>query len=147
MSRTEKPRKTKDGPGAIDAHVGARIRLRRSLLGMSQKDLGQQVGLTFQQIQKYERGTNRIGSGRLFEFSLILDVPISYFFDDLPPALSSAKARSAKQTDEAAMGPAVMAQRETLDLVRSFYRIEDATLRRRFLDLIRETAKLYKQAP
>ena len=78
-----KPRKTKDGPTLIDAHVGARIRARRGLLGMSQKDLGGKVGLTFQQIQKYERGANRIGSGRLFEFSCILDVPISYFFDDM----------------------------------------------------------------
>ena len=70
-------------PNPVDIHVGSRVRLRRTLLGLSQEKLGEAVGLTFQQIQKYERGANRIGASRLFEFSRILDVPVSFFFDDM----------------------------------------------------------------
>src|SRR5712671_7409467 len=69
---------------AVDIHVGARMRQRRTLLGMSQTKLGDAVGLTFQQIQKYERGSNRVSSSRLFEFAKVLDVPVSYFFDEMP---------------------------------------------------------------
>ena len=68
----------------VDAHVGIRMRQRRTLLGMSQTRLGDAVGLTFQQVQKYERGANRVGSSRLFEFAKALDVPVSYFFDEMP---------------------------------------------------------------
>jgi transcriptional regulator with XRE-family HTH domain len=71
-------------PNPIDVHVGKRLRLRRTLLGMSQERLGESLGLTFQQVQKYERGANRIGSSRLFELGQILDVPVSFFFDDMP---------------------------------------------------------------
>src|SRR6185369_2529188 len=69
-----------DTPSPVDVHVGSRVRLRRTLLGMSQEKLGTAIGLTFQQIQKYERGSNRIGSSRLYEFAKVLDVPVSYFF-------------------------------------------------------------------
>src|SRR5471032_1999010 len=80
----------------VDVHVGARMRQRRTLLGMSQEKLGTAVGLTFQQIQKYERGSNRIGSSRLFEFSKVLDVPVSYFFDEMPSnALAGGRCRAA----------------------------------------------------
>src|SRR4051795_11251213 len=72
----------------IDVHVGARIRLRRTLLGMSQEKLGEALGLTFQQVQKYERGVNRVGASRLFDLSRVLDVPISFFFDDMPEPLA-----------------------------------------------------------
>ena len=68
----------------IDAHVGKRLRLRRTLTGMSQERLGKTIGLTFQQVQKYEKGINRIGAGRLYDLAQILDVPVSYFYDDLP---------------------------------------------------------------
>src|ERR1700685_3645842 len=71
-------------PSPIDVHVGSRVRLRRTLLGMSQEKLGNAVGLTFQQIQKYERGANRIGASRLFDMSRVLDVPVQFFFDDMP---------------------------------------------------------------
>ena len=71
-------------PNPIDVHVGSRVRLRRTLLGMSQEKLGDALGLTFQQVQKYERGANRIGSSRLYKLSQILDVPVSFFFDDMP---------------------------------------------------------------
>jgi len=71
-------------PNPIDVHVGSRVRLRRTLLGMSQEKLGEALGLTFQQVQKYERGVNRIGASRLYHLSQILDVPVSFFFDDMP---------------------------------------------------------------
>src|SRR5271165_4852701 len=76
-------------PSPIDIHVGSRIRLRRTLLGMSQERLGEALGLTFQQVQKYERGVNRVGASRLFDLSRVLDVPISFFFDDMPDALAN----------------------------------------------------------
>ena len=75
----------KSSPDPVDIHVGARVRLRRTLLGMSQEKLGKALGLTFQQVQKYERGANRIGSSRLFQLSRILDVPVSFFFDEMAP--------------------------------------------------------------
>src|SRR5882762_7396194 len=78
----------------VDVHVGARMRQRRTLLGMSQEKLGTAVGLTFQQIQKYERGSNRIGSSRLFEFAKVLDVPVSYFFDEMPSNARSGRPMS-----------------------------------------------------
>src|ERR1700724_4341131 len=76
-------------PSPIDIHVGSRIRLRRTLLGMSQERLGEALGLTFQQVQKYERGVNRVGASRLFDLSRVLDVPISFFFDDMPDSLAA----------------------------------------------------------
>src|SRR5215469_7120842 len=83
----------KDGrPSPIDVHVGSRVRLRRRLLAMSQEQLGDALGLTFQQVQKYERGMNRVGASRLFDLSRVLDVPISFFFDDMPETVSAAGA-------------------------------------------------------
>jgi len=149
MSATAKvklvPRKTKDGPTPIDAHVGARIRARRGLLGMSQKDLGEKVALTFQQIQKYERGANRVGSGRLFEFSRILGVPISYFFDEMTMELKSYAdkgAQKGKPIPPGAPDAEILDRRETLELVRTFYQIDDAIVRQRFLELMREAARV-----
>lgn len=140
-----KPRKTKDGPTLIDAHVGMRIRARRGLLGMSQKDLGAKVSLTFQQIQKYERGANRIGSGRLYEFSKILGVPISYFFDEMSAELQSYAEKGSKRgkpLPASAPDASIMDRRETLELVRTFYTIDDTLVRQRFLELMRESARV-----
>lgn len=125
--------KTRTGPHPIDVHVGARVRLRRTALKMSQDKLGEAVGLTFQQIQKYERGTNRIGASRLFEFSTFLDVPISYFFEDLPgdALLSAHEADIAMAVD---LGP------ETLRLIKQYYRIADRDVRRRLYELIKSVA-------
>src|ERR1700731_4074916 len=78
-------RRKSDKPNPIDVHVGTRVRLRRTLLGMSQEKLGDALGLTFQQVQKYERGANRIGASRLYDLSRVLDVPVSFFFDDIVP--------------------------------------------------------------
>ena len=81
----------KNGPNPVDVHVGARVRLRRTLVGMSQDKLGQALGLTFQQVQKYERGSNRIGSSRLYQLGQILDVPVSHFFDEMPDDIAASQ--------------------------------------------------------
>ena len=130
-------------PSPIDIHVGSRIRLRRTLLGMSQERLGEALGLTFQQVQKYERGVNRVGASRLFDLSRVLDVPISFFFDDLPESLASTYGGHLTRrpagfsemqdgfTDDA------LNRRETLELVRAYYRITDPAVRKRVFDLIK----------
>src|ERR1700761_7660569 len=82
----KKPNRRTHGPDPIDIHVGARLRLRRNLIGMSQEQLGKASGLTFQQIQKYEHGTNRMGASRLHQFARLLNIPVSWFFDELPVA-------------------------------------------------------------
>src|SRR5579875_2715065 len=105
----------------IDVHVGSRIRLRRSLMGMSQERLGEALGLTFQQVQKYERGVNRVGASRLFDLSRVLDVPISFFFDDLPDSLLAFGGKRAMGMSESQEGfeEENMNRRETLELVRA----------------------------
>ena len=85
-------------PNPIDVHVGARLRLRRTLLGMSQEKLGQAIGLTFQQVQKYERGANRIGASRLYDLSRVLDVPVSFFFEEMAPGLAGSPAKGEHKT-------------------------------------------------
>ena len=127
----------------IDVHVGTRVRLRRTLLGMSQEKLGEALGLTFQQIQKYERGVNRIGASRLFDLARVLDVPIGFFFDDMSAELGGNAANRARG---AAFGFAegqegfeddTLHRRETLELVRAYYRITDPSVRKRVFDLIK----------
>ncbi len=123
-------------PHPIDVHVGARVRQRRVLLGMNQTKLGDALGMSYQQVQKYERGTNRIGSSRLFKLSQVLDVSIEYFFDDMPPdvaASSPAKGRGkAKEPPGYDLDP--MTKRETLELVRAYYKIENAGIRQRIYE-------------
>jgi len=127
----------------IDVHVGGRVRLRRTLLGMSQEKLGEALGLTFQQIQKYERGVNRIGASRLFDLARVLDVPIGFFFDDMAAELGG---NAATRSRAAAYGFAegqdafeddTLHRRETLELVRAYYRITDPSVRKRVFDLIK----------
>jgi transcriptional regulator with XRE-family HTH domain len=131
------------GPSPIDVHVGSRIRLRRTLLGMSQERLGEALGLTFQQVQKYERGVNRVGASRLFDLSRVLDVPISFFFDDIPESVASTFGAHAgrRATGFAESGEGfnddTLNRRETLELVRAYYRITDPALRKRVFDLIK----------
>ena len=132
-------------PNPIDIHVGARVRLRRSILGMSQEKLGEMLGLTFQQIQKYERGANRIGASRLYDISRVLDVPVQFFFDDMPdivseqsPRLRAGLAEAPQSSYDADNDP--MKKRETLELVRAYYRITDTGIRKNILDLCRSMA-------
>lgn len=133
-----KPRKTRGKPTWVDVHVGQRVRQRRTLLGYSQGRLAEALDLTFQQVQKYERGANRLGAGRLFQMAKALDVPVTFFFEDLPDA-PDAKAPETAMAEDAQRRyeSDLMAQRETLLLVRSYYEIEDPTVRRRLLDLVR----------
>ena len=130
-------------PSPIDVHVGSRIRLRRTLLGMSQERLGESLGLTFQQVQKYERGVNRVGASRLFDLSRVLDVPISFFFDDMPDSLAanfggtSTRRMNAHSDSQDPFGDDTLSRRETLELVRAYYRITDPAVRKRVFDLIK----------
>ncbi len=133
----QKPGSKSGGISPIDAHVGARVRLRRTLLGMTQTHLGDALGLTFQQMQKYERGANRISASRLFDLSRVLDVPLEYFFDDMPREVAaSSPARGGGKTKEPpSYEPDPMATRETLELVRAYYKIEDADVRKLLREL------------
>jgi len=124
----------------IDAHVGSRIRLRRTLLGMSQEQLGEAMSLTFQQIQKYERGANRIGSSRLYQLSQVLNVPVSYFFDDLP-ADERMQDLAVKEPPQTTFETRRMTKRETLELVRAYFKIEDAAVRQRIFDIVKAAGK------
>ncbi len=131
-------------PNPIDVHVGSRIRLRRTLLGLSQERLGEALGLTFQQVQKYERGINRVGASRLFDLARVLDVPIAFFYDDMPPSvgapLPAAAAVSGFADQQDAFGDDTLSRRETLELVRAYYRITDVSVRKRVFELIKSLA-------
>lgn len=127
-----------DGPHPIDIHVGSRVRLRRTLLGLSQEKLGSALGLTFQQVQKYERGANRIGASRLYHLASVLDVPVSYFFEDAPDGFEpDNRPDGFAETEQTRLESDPMARRETLELVRCYYRIEDGEVRRRLFSLIK----------
>ncbi len=129
-------------PNPVDVHVGGRVRQRRLLLGMSKTNLGDALGLTFQQVQKYERGANRIGSSRLFELSQILDVPVEFFFEDMPAAVAASSPAHwrgrAKKPVRDELDP--MVKRETLELVRAYYRIPDFKVRKRLFELTKAFA-------
>ena len=128
-------------PNPIDVHVGKRVRLRRTLLGMSQEKLGKAINLTFQQVQKYERGANRIGSSRLYQLSQVLDIPVSYFFDDLPPEIASTKTPGLADAKVASFEGDPLVKRETLELVRAYYRITEPSVRKRVFELVKAVAK------
>lgn len=120
-------------PHPVDVHVGKRLRLRRSMLGMSQETLGKSIGVTFQQIQKYERGINRIGSSRLYDFSKTLTVPIAYFFEDFGETANYGFA----ETEKAEFEHEKIGSKESLSLVRAFGKITDPDLRKKVLSLVR----------
>jgi len=126
-------------PNPVDIHVGSRVRLRRTLLGMSQEKLGTAVGLTFQQIQKYERGANRIGSSRLFQFAQVLDVPVSFFFDDMPEEIARSQPGASLNASESFQQDQ-FARRETLELVRAYYKIRNPNVRKRVFELTKAVA-------
>ncbi|MBL4692169.1 MAG: helix-turn-helix transcriptional regulator [Magnetovibrio sp.] len=131
-------------PRPVDIHVGARLRQRRTLLGMSQEKLGEAVGLTFQQIQKYERGANRIGASRLYQLGQVLDVSVSYFFEEMPGEVQKTRGDYAAPENseklESVQTSDPMARRETLELVRAYYRIEDPKVRKRVFELTKSIA-------
>jgi transcriptional regulator with XRE-family HTH domain len=123
----------------IDVHVGSRVRLRRMLLGMSQEKLGERLGLTFQQIQKYEKGINRIGASRLFDLSKVLAVPVQFFYEDLPEARGDGAAGFADAPAES-YAAEFLGSREGLELNKAFARITDAKVRRSIVELVRAFA-------
>ena len=127
----------KGEPNPIDVHVGHRLRARRTLLGLSQEKVGEAMGLTFQQVQKYERGANRIGASRLWDMSRILNCPISYFFEELDSKASAQGGAGFSSNDD---DPLI--QRETLELVRAYYAITNSQVRRRIYDLARSLSTL-----
>lgn len=140
--RSSRGRMPSGKPNPVDVHVGSRVRLRRTLLGLSQEKLGEAIGLTFQQVQKYERGANRIGASRLWDLSRVLDVPVSFFFEEMDDSVASRSPRNvmrgAEEVEETEADP--MTKRETLELVRAYYRIVDPQVRKRIYDLAKTLA-------
>ena len=126
-------------PNPIDRHVGARVRMRRMMLHMSQGELGKSLGITFQQVQKYEKGTNRISASKLQQISQVLHVSVPFFFEGIPiskqGAASAADARSMANIDE------FLATRDGITLTTAFMRIGDAKLRRRIVELVEQIEK------
>ena len=140
MAKSKSRRGHGRGISPIDVHVGARVRVRRTLLGMTQTNLGDAIGVTFQQVQKYENGANRISASRLFDLSQILDVPIEYFFDDMPAdiaASSLATKKRGKAKKPPSYQPDPMAKRETLELVRAYYKIGEPQIRKRLFEMVK----------
>ena len=125
-------------PNPVDKYVGSRVRMRRIMLGMSQEKLGEALGLTFQQVQKYEKGTNRVGASRLQQISEILQVPVSFLFDGGPSG--GANADGFSEGSSPAYVSDFLATSEGLALTRAFTRITDAKLRRSIVELVEQVA-------
>ena len=128
----------KKAPNPVDKHVGSRVRMRRMMLSMSQEKLGDALALTFQQVQKYEKGTNRIGASRLQQIALILQVPVSFFFEGAP--LPPGKPYGSGDAPSPSYVTDFLATTDGLTLVKAFMRIRNAKLRRRIVDLVEEMA-------
>lgn len=126
-------------PHPVDIHVGKQLRMRRVILGLSQEAIGKAIGVTFQQVQKYERGINRMGSSRLYEFAKYLNIPVSYFFEGLEgmkPANNNGVAEAGAMFEHEKM-----ASRETLEMMRAYYRIPDSNIRHRLSELVKTLAE------
>ncbi len=128
-------------PHPVDIYVGKRLRMRRTILGMSQEAVGNAIGVTFQQIQKYERGINRMGASRLYDFSRVLGIPVSFFFDgygEVPK--ENAFPGGLHEDPSKSYEPQKLASRETLELMRAYYRIPESSVRKRVFELIKALA-------
>lgn len=136
-------KKTKGKPNDVDIHVGKRLRVRRSLLGLSQEKLADAIGLTFQQVQKYERGVNRISAGRLYQFSKILDVPVTYFYEQVMGGQNNA-ALGMSDNDQEGFDSAVPTEQdeETIKLIKAYYQIENPKRREDILKFIKSASKI-----
>jgi transcriptional regulator with XRE-family HTH domain len=130
----------KKAPNPTDKHVGARVRMRRMMLSMSQEKLGDALGLTFQQVQKYEKGTNRIGASRLQQISHILQVPVAFFFEGAPSAQVVGRSEGMSEAPSPAYVSDFLATSDGLALTKAFMRIDDSKLRRRIVDLVEQIA-------
>jgi transcriptional regulator with XRE-family HTH domain len=135
-----------EGPHPVDIHVGSRLKLRRNQLKMSQEQMGKALGLTFQQIQKYERAANRMGASRLHQMSRLLNVPINWFFEEFPGAtlprfgFSDNKQATLEGTPNTTPDTDIFERRETLDLIRAYYSITDPKQRRKVFELVKSMA-------
>lgn len=128
----------KKQPNPIDVHVGSRVRLRRMMLGMSQEKLGEALGITFQQIQKYEKGTNRIGGSRMMHISRVLNVPVGWFFEDAPGSATSSPA--SEGPNQTSLVAEFLSSSEGIALNKAFIRIKDARARRQVINLVKVIA-------
>ena len=126
----------KKGPNPIDVHVGSRVRLRRTMLSMSQEKLGESLGITFQQIQKYEKGANRIGASRLQEIANVLNTPVSFFFEDAPSTKRGGGAGFA-ESESTNYVVDFLSSSEGLQLNRAFVKIKDPKVRRKIVEMVR----------
>ncbi len=131
---------TKKAPNPIDKHVGSRVRMRRMMLGMSQEKLGDALALTFQQVQKYEKGTNRIGASRLQQISNILQVPVAFFFEGAPILSGGVVSEGLQEAPSPSYVSDFLATSDGLSLTKAFMRIPDPKLRRRIVDLVQQIA-------
>lgn len=151
---TEKSRKISRGrtptgaPNPVDVHVGSRIRMRRNLLGWSQEKLGSMLGLTFQQVQKYEKGLNRVSASRLWDFSVVLNIPVSFFFEDMGKDVAKQAPRMLSCNEPVSFDEDVdnynddpMRRKETLELVNAYYKITNKQASRHLYDLIISMSK------
>ena len=127
---------TKKIPNPIDRHVGSRVRMRRVLVGMSQEKLGEALSLTFQQVQKYEKGTNRIGASRLQQISRVLGVPVEYFFEGAPQSPDRLTANGFQEAVDTTYVADFLATNEGVQLNKAFVRIKDPKLRRKVVELV-----------
>lgn len=150
MKRSSRGRTPTGQPNPIDVHVGNRIRLRRTLLGLSQEKLASLLGLTFQQVQKYERGTNRVGASRLWDIGKVLEVPVSFFYEDMDKEVASQSPRMfslpdsspvcfAEEIENFDVDP--MNRQETLELVKAYYKIQNRKAARHLFELIVSMSK------
>jgi len=129
----------KKAPNPVDKHVGSRVRMRRMMLGMSQEKLGNALGLTFQQVQKYEKGTNRIGASRLQQIAQILQVQVAFFFEGAP-TVGGSRVDGMSEAPSPAYVSDFLATSDGLALTKAFMRIADSKLRRRIVDLVEQIA-------
>ena len=127
-------------PDPVDVHVGTRIRIRRLLIGMNQETLAKALGLTFQQVQKYEGGANRVSASRLSQIADVLDVPIAYFFSDIDLAGGVPDSQELEARER-------MQRPEVIELIRSYYAIGDARIRGQFLDMVKAVAQSHQSPP
>jgi transcriptional regulator with XRE-family HTH domain len=127
----------------IDGHVGRRLKQRRTIMGLSQEAVAKAVGITFQQVQKYEKGSNAMNSGRLYEFSRFMHVPVAYFFEDIEKSVGSHNMASGFAETSAASfdHESVASDRESLEVMKSFKKIKEPIIRKRLADLLRAVAE------
>lgn len=140
-----------DEPNPVDVFVGQKLKARRNLIGMTQEKLAEATGITFQQVQKYEKGRNRLSASRIFQFSRVLNIPVAYFFEgffssDTLIGLQAGFADNEQEVFESEADAAddVMLHKETIDLVRTYYTITDEKLRKDFLKMLKQMAKNFK---